>query len=112
MADMDARTSRVADSALIDLIQEVQLHYAKADVSFASSFNMSLRIPKGKVTVRELAALYLYDNELYALEGNGKMVKDALENAARFYGNPNVMGFNYDMAQGVEYEIDVTRPEG
>ena len=35
-----------------------------------------------------------------------------LENSARFYGNPSVMGFNYDMAQGVSYEIDVSRPEG
>jgi len=111
-ADMDARYSRVQDTGLIDLIQQVQLHFAKADVSFASSFNMGLRVRKGQVTVRELAALYLYDNELYALEGTGQMVKDALENAARFYGNSSVMGFNYDMAQGVEYDIDVTRPEG
>ena len=112
VVDMDARTARVVDSGLIDLIQEVQMHYAKAEVSFASAFNMNLRIMKGPVTVRELAALYLYDNELYAIEGTGKMIKDALENSARFYGNPRVMGFNYDMAQGVEYEIDVTRPEG
>ena len=112
VVDMDARTSRVTDSAIIDLIQEVQLYYASADVSFASAFNLNLRIPKGQVTVRELAALYLYENELYAIEGSGKMVKDALENSARFFGNPRVMGFNYDMAQGVSYDIDVTRPEG
>jgi 2',3'-cyclic-nucleotide 2'-phosphodiesterase/3'-nucleotidase len=53
------------------------------------------------------------------------MVKDALENAARYYltcagarcGEPpltnrNVQGFNYDMAEGVDYEVDLTRPEG
>jgi 2',3'-cyclic-nucleotide 2'-phosphodiesterase/3'-nucleotidase len=53
------------------------------------------------------------------------MVKDALENSARFFrqcpdpacshgplvGNEAV-GFNYDMAEGVDYEIDLTRPEG
>ncbi len=110
--DMDGRASRVMDTALIDLIQQVQLHYAKADVSFASSFNIGLHIRKGPVTVRELAALYLYDNELFAIEGTGKMVKDALENSARFFGDSSVMGFNYDMAQGVQYEIDVTRPAG
>ena len=84
-----------------------------------------MRIPKGPVTVRQIAALYPYDNELYAIEGTGKMVKDALENAARYYlscsgarcgkpplTNPRVIGFNYDMAEGVEYEIDLTRPEG
>jgi len=77
------------------------------------------------VTVRQIAALYVYDNELYAIEGNGRMVKEALENAARYFLscrqegcfrppliNRQVMGFNYDTAQGVAYEIDLTRPEG
>ena len=70
---------------MVDAIQQVQLFYAKADVSFTALFNQSLRIAKGPVTVRQIAALYPYDNELYAIEGDGKMVKDALENAARFY---------------------------
>jgi len=53
------------------------------------------------------------------------MIRAALENAARFFRtcpkascaggsliNPDMPGFNYDMAEGVEYEIDLTRPEG
>jgi 2',3'-cyclic-nucleotide 2'-phosphodiesterase/3'-nucleotidase len=53
------------------------------------------------------------------------MVKEALENAARFYlpcdtdncaagakPDPKVIGYNYDMAEGVEYEIDLRRPPG
>ncbi|MBM3784517.1 MAG: hypothetical protein FJW30_09175 [Acidobacteria bacterium] len=123
--DMDGAFARDADTALIDAIQEVQLHYAKAEVSFAAAFNLNMRIRKGPMTVRELSALYVYDNELYAIEGDGRMVKDALENAARYYApcpaegckgkprtNSAVIGFNYDMAQGVEYEIDPARPEG
>jgi 2',3'-cyclic-nucleotide 2'-phosphodiesterase/3'-nucleotidase len=94
-------------------------------VSFASSFNSRAAIPKGPVTVRQIAALYLYDNELYAVKGTGKMVKDALENAARYFHscagadcsnrpliNTAVIGYNFDMAQGVTYEIDLTRPVG
>jgi 2',3'-cyclic-nucleotide 2'-phosphodiesterase/3'-nucleotidase len=105
--------------------QQVELFYAKADVSFSALFNPSVRVPKGQVTVRQIAALYPYDNELYAIEGTGRMVKDALENAARYYAscsgarcgegplvNRRVLGFNYDMAEGVEYVIDLTRPEG
>jgi 2',3'-cyclic-nucleotide 2'-phosphodiesterase/3'-nucleotidase len=116
---------RVADSAVIDAIHQVQLFYAKADVSFASLFNQAVRVPQGQVTVRQIAAMYPYDNELYAIEGTGKMVKDALENAARYYVscsgarcgetpliNRDVIGFNYDMAEGVEYEVDLTRPAG
>ena len=104
--------SRVEDTALIDAIQMVQMDAAKADVSFASAFNLNVHAPKGKISVRELAALYLYDNTLYAIEGNGKMVREALENSARFYFNRDVFGYNYDMAEGVTYEVDPSRPPG
>jgi 2',3'-cyclic-nucleotide 2'-phosphodiesterase/3'-nucleotidase len=121
---LDARLSRVADTALIDAIQQVELFYAKADVSFASSFNPRATVPKGPVTVRQIAALYPYENQLYAVEGTGKMVREALENSARYFLecsgdcshasliNPNVIGYNFDMAEGVQYEIDLTQRPG
>ncbi len=121
---LDTRLARVKDTALLDAIQQVQLFYSKADVSFASSFNSHVVIPKGPVTVRQIAALYVYENELYAIEGTGKMVREALENAARYFQrcaadcaqgpliNRRVIGYNYDMAQGIDYEIDLTRPVG
>lgn len=122
---MDGQLSRVKDTPLIDAIHEVQLKYAKADVSFASSFNPRVVFAKGPATVREIAALYVYDNTLYGIEGNGKMVREALENSAKFYlscateacdqgplVNAKVIGFNYDMAAGVDYEIDLRKPEG
>jgi 2',3'-cyclic-nucleotide 2'-phosphodiesterase/3'-nucleotidase len=124
-APLSAALGRVEDTAIVDDVQAVQLYYSKADVSFASLFNPAVRVPQGQATVRQIAALYPYDNDLYAVEGNGKMVKDALENAARYYlscegarcsqlplTDRGVAGFNYDMAQGVEYEIDLTRPAG
>ena len=80
---ISAAASRVEDSAIIDAVNQAQITYAKADVSFASSFDPRAEIAAGPVTVRQIAALYLYDNELYAIEGNGAMVKSALENAAR-----------------------------
>ena len=121
---LDSSLARVEDSALIDAIQQVQLFYSKADVSFASSFNARVSVPKGPVTIRQIAALYVYENQLYVIQGNGKMVRDALENSARYYNtcagdcshgpliNPHVIGYNYDMAQGVDYEIDLTQPPG
>ena len=121
---LDTRLARVQDTALLDAVQQVQLFYSKADVSFASAFNTRVTIPKGPVTVRQIAALYVYENELYTIEGTGKMVRDALENAARYFQtcsgdcsqgpliNRKVIGYNYDMAQGVDYEIDLTRPVG
>jgi 2',3'-cyclic-nucleotide 2'-phosphodiesterase/3'-nucleotidase len=116
---------RVEDTAVVDAIQQAQLYYSKADVSFASLFTPALRVPQGRVTVRQMEALYPYENELYVVEGDGKMVKDALENSARFFlscqgqrcseaplTDRAVAGFNYDMAEGVNYEIDLTRPAG
>jgi 2',3'-cyclic-nucleotide 2'-phosphodiesterase/3'-nucleotidase len=124
-ADLDSARGRIEDTALVDAIQQAQLYYTKADVSFTALFNLDVHVPKGPLTVRQIAALYLYDNELYAIEGTGKMVREALENAARFYlscptaacdrgplVNRGVMGYNYDMAEGVTYEIDLTKPVG
>jgi 2',3'-cyclic-nucleotide 2'-phosphodiesterase/3'-nucleotidase len=122
---LDAVLGRVQDTPLVDAVHRVQLEYSKADVSFTALFNQRVRVPRGQVTVRQIAALYPYENELYLIEGTGKMVKDALENAARYFLscqgarcsqpsliNRQVMGFNYDMAEGVEYEIDLSRPAG
>ncbi len=124
-ADLDGRFGRVRDTALVDAIHAVQMHYAKADVSFTALFNPRVTVRKGPVTVRDVAALYTYDNELFAIGGTGAMVKQALENAARFFLscpdaacshgpliNRAVIGYQFDMAQGVEYEIDLTRPAG
>jgi len=125
LVPMDGRLARVQDSPLVDAIQAVQMHYGKADVSFTAMFNPHVMVLKGLVTIRQIAALYIYDNELYAIQGDGRMVKAALENAARYFlGCPdaacshgplirrNFPAFNYDMAEGVEYEIDLSKPEG
>ena len=124
-AELSGARGRFEDSALLDAIHVVQMHYAKAPVSFASLFMPQVRIPKGPVSVRQLAALYLYDNELYAIETDGRTVHAALENAARYFRtcpeptcsmgpliDDNIRGYNYDTVQGLDYEIDLNRPVG
>jgi 2',3'-cyclic-nucleotide 2'-phosphodiesterase/3'-nucleotidase len=123
--EMRGTLARIEDTPLVDAVQQVQLYYAQADVSFTALFNPRACIPKGPVTVRQVAALYIYDNELYAVEGSGKTVREALENSARYFLscrdascsqgpliNRDVAPFNFDMAEGVEYEIDLRKPEG
>lgn len=123
--ELSGATGRFEDTALVDAIHAVQLHEARADVSLTALFRPRVRIARGPVTVREIAGLYVYDNELYAVEGDGRMVREALENAARYFrtcpepscGRGPLVdrafpGYNYDMAQGVEYEIDLLRPPG
>jgi 2',3'-cyclic-nucleotide 2'-phosphodiesterase/3'-nucleotidase len=117
-APLDTRLGRVADTGALDAIHEVQLAAGEADVSLAAMFNTNVRIPAGPITVRQLAALYIYENTLLVIEATGKTLKDALEHSARFFNgnppgiNPQVLGFNYDTAAGVSYKIDLSRPVG
>jgi len=123
-AELTANGCRFHDSAIIDLIQRVQLEAGKADVSMAACFNPSAQIPKGSVTVRDIAGLYEYENTLVTIELTGQQLKDALEHSAKYFKefqpgkslnelvDTRIPGYNFDVAQGVTYDIDLTRPTG
>ena len=66
-------------------MQRVQLEAGHADVSMVASFNPQARMPKGPVSVRDIAGLYVYDNTLVVLDVTGGQLKDALEHSARFF---------------------------
>ncbi|HSP62456.1 MAG TPA: bifunctional UDP-sugar hydrolase/5'-nucleotidase, partial [Pyrinomonadaceae bacterium] len=83
--ELSAHDGRFKDTAIIDLIQRVQMEAGHADVSMAAAFNLSARIPKGQVTVRDIAGLYEYENTLVTLELTGQQLKDALEHSARYF---------------------------
>ena len=122
--ELTARDCRFRDTAIIDLIQRVQLEAGNADVSMAACFNPEARIPKGKVTVRNIAGLYEYENTLVTLELTGQQLKEALEHSAQYFReyeqgkslaeliDQRVPGYNFDMAAGVTYDIDLTKPFG
>ncbi len=117
---VDAATARYEDHPLLDLIHKVQLEAGHADVSLATMFYPGARIPAGKVTRREVASLYIYENTLYTVEMTGAQLKEALEHAASFFpawpfkpGEPlHLPGYNADSAEGVSYTLDLTQPTG
>lgn len=122
--DLSAQEARFRDSAILDLIHRVQLDAGKADVSMAAVFNSEARIPKGDVTVREIASLYIYENTLVVLEVTGQQLKEALEHSAKYFRpyeegktpaelvDQKIPGYNFDIAEGVEYELDIRKPFG
>jgi 2',3'-cyclic-nucleotide 2'-phosphodiesterase/3'-nucleotidase len=122
--ELTARESRFRDTAILDLIQRVQLEAGKADVSMAASFNSEARIPKGAVTVRDIAGLYVYENTLVVLEVTGQILKDALEHSAKYFRkyepgktaaeliDEKIPAYNFDVAEGVTYDLDISRPVG
>src|SRR6185312_10228739 len=57
-AELTATEATFRDTAILDLVQQVQLEAVKADVSMVASFNENARIAKGPVTVRDSAGLY------------------------------------------------------
>lgn len=122
--ELTAKDARFRDTPIIDLIQRVQLEAGKADVSMAANFNPEARIPRGPVTVRDIAGLYEYENTLVTVELTGQQLKDALEHSAKFFReyqpgksvselvDQRIPGYNFDMAEGVTYEIDLPKPFG
>ena len=122
--ELTAQGCRLHDTAIIDLIQRVQLEAGTADVSMTACFNPDARIPKGQVTVRDIAGLYEYENTLVTVELTGQQLKEALEHSARYFKDyqpgksptdlidTRIPGYNFDIAQGVSYDIDLTKPFG
>ena len=122
--ELSAREARFRDTAILDLIQRVQLDVGKADVSMVAPFNLDARIARGPVTVRNISGLYVYENTLVVLEVTGQQLKEALEHSAKFFRpyeagktpaelvNEKIPAYNFDIAEGVEYELDIRRPVG
>lgn len=122
--ELTATDAYSGDTAILDLVQRVQLEAGKADVSMAAPFNLKARIRQGPVTVRDIAGLYIYENTLVVLDVTGQQLKDALEHSARFFRtyeagktpaelvDPKIPGYNFDVAEGVTYDIDITKPLG
>jgi 2',3'-cyclic-nucleotide 2'-phosphodiesterase/3'-nucleotidase/5'-nucleotidase len=87
-------------------------------------------IDKGNLTIRSASDLYLYDNTLKAIKVKGYVVKEWLEMSAGAFNriklgistpqpllNPKFQVFNFDVIDGIQYKIDVTKnakytPEG
>nr|MBA3440103.1 bifunctional metallophosphatase/5'-nucleotidase [Pyrinomonadaceae bacterium] len=123
-AELTAKEARFRDTAILDLIHRVQLATSNAQISMAASFNTQARIPRGPVTVRDIAGLYEYENTLVVIEVTGEQLREALEHSAKYFRTyaPNkpvtdlvdekVPGYNFDIAEGVTYDIDIAKPLG
>lgn len=123
-SELTAEDARFRDTAILDLIQRVQMEEGKADVSMAASFNDRARLPKGAVTVRDISGLYIYENTLVVIEVTGQQLKDALEHSAKYFRayEPNkpiadlvdekIPGYSFDVAEGVTYDLDISKPIG
>lgn len=122
--------ARLLDKPIIDLIHTVQMEATGADLSAASAFTDDATLGPGPITVAEAAGLYVYDNTLKAIEVTGEELREYLEYSAKYFhrttetgelvdaaGDTDVFvdsvpGYNYDMVEGVDYGVDLTKPVG
>jgi len=118
--ELTGETERFIDGPLVTLINQVQMYYGHADVSMATMIFPGARIPEGKVTIRQLAALYVYDNTLYTVKMTGAQFRQALEHAASYFQpwplpageTLKPIDYSADSALGVSYKFDLTKPVG
>lgn len=114
----------VEDNALIDLINKVQMEYAGADVSLAATFGDNLNLMKGDFKYKDGVKVYKYDNFLIGVKVNGATLKQIMEKQAGTFFNQfkpgdvtvsfkeGVANYMYDAFAGVDYEINISKPEG
>lgn len=115
--------AQIRDTALIDLINEVQLEVTGADVASAALFKTDSNLPEGDLNFSNVFDIYKYPNTLVGVEVTGAELKAYMEWSVEYYNtykpgdltisfNPSVPGFNYDMFQGVDYKVDISEEPG
>ena len=124
------------NSAFSDFIHMLQLKITGADISFNAPLTFNTCIPAGDVFMSDMFNLYRYENQIYTMKLTGREILGHLEMSYDLWVNTmkspddHVMlltenqteghrqvffknlAFNFDSAVGIDYEVDVTKPDG
>ena len=133
---MYSRDAFFGSAAFVDLIHDLQLEHTKADVSFTAPLIFNSEIKAGPVYMSDMFKLYRFENGIYVLRMTGKEIRQHLELSYDQWVNtmknpddhimllaPKAPGdnqregfknftFNFDSAAGIDYVVDVTKPDG
>ena len=124
------------NAAFTDLIHNLQLQITGADISITAPLSFNASIKAGDITVGDMFKLYRFENLLLVLRMTGEeirkhlemsydlwtrqmtspddhilLLRDSQEEDQQRAGFKN-MTFNFDSACGIDYEVDVTKPDG
>jgi len=132
---MRSRDAFFGSAAFTDYVHRLQLEHTKADISFNAPLTFDSEIKAGPVYVSDMFKLYRYENQIYVLRMTGSEIRNMLEMSYDQWVNTMTspddhimlltdswtdkqrMGFknltfNFDSAAGIDYEVDVTKPDG
>jgi 2',3'-cyclic-nucleotide 2'-phosphodiesterase/3'-nucleotidase len=123
-------------SAFCDFIHSLQLRITGADISFNAPLTFDAKIPAGDVFMSDMFNLYKYENQIYTMMLTGREILGHLEMSYDLWVNTmkspddhimllaegeqddnqrymfKNLAFNFDSAAGIDYEVDVTKPDG
>ncbi|NLN30474.1 MAG: bifunctional metallophosphatase/5'-nucleotidase [Bacteroidales bacterium] len=139
-SDISSRDSYFGSSPFVDMIHSIQLKLTGADISFAAPLSFDERIGKGPLTVGDMFKLYRFENSLYTIRLTGEEIQKYLDYSYSLWLNPmkgpedyllkyragnngrpaiingrawlRNQSYNFDSAAGLDYIVDVRRPDG
>lgn len=129
------RDSYFGSSAFNDFILNLELQITKADIAFNAPLQFNASIKAGSVRVADMFNLYRFENQLYVMRLTGEEIRKHLEMSYDLWvntmkspddhlllladtrGDAQRLGFknftfNFDSAAGIDYIVDVTKPDG
>ncbi|BBO00265.1 bifunctional metallophosphatase/5'-nucleotidase [Sporolactobacillus terrae] len=122
----DPMKVRMQDHPLIEFINRLQMKASGADISATALFNNESPGMPPNVSMRDIVANYIYPNTLRVLRISGQDMRDALERSASYFAldsngtvkvsqaftDPKPQHYNYDMWEGINYILDLSKPVG
>lgn len=126
MTIQDSFLARIEGHPYVEFINQVQLHYGKADISSTALFSDTVTGYGREITIRDILVNYPFTNTLAVIKITGKELKAAIEQVANYfildengeiavnptYLKPKPQVYNYDMYEGIDYQVDVSKPVG
>lgn len=126
MSVLSSLDCRLEDHPFIEFVNRVQMEVSGAEASNTALLNEQSLGFQGGITRRDVLANFIYPNTLTVLRLTGKDIRAALEQTATYWQlgsdgelminpsflEPKAQHYNYDMWEGIEYELDISRPAG
>ncbi|WP_274649745.1 bifunctional metallophosphatase/5'-nucleotidase [Paenibacillus humicola] len=117
---------RLREHPLIEFINRVQMDVSGADISNTALFDNQSPGFGERITMRDIVANYIYPNTLKVIRVSGRDIRAALEQSAEYfelgedgritvsraYLAPKPQHYNYDMWEGIDYVLDISKPAG
>ena len=131
-----SRDGFFGNSAFTDLIHNLQMKISSADISFNAPLAFNNVINAGDVTQADMFKLYRFENLMFVLRMTGEEIRKHLEFSYDMWTNTmatpedhalrlndasrgdqqrtgfQYYTFNFDSACGIDYEVDLTKPDG